>query len=192
MTPVNRENPVDPVQAGAAKSHPLVDLARSTIETYVRTGKRIAPPAELTEEMRQRAGAFVSLHRRGQLRGCIGTIQPVEPNLAQEIIQNAISAATRDPRFPALREDELEDLDVKVDVLAEPEPINGPEELDPRRYGLIVQSLTHPWKRGLLLPDLEGIETVEQQVEYTRVHKAGITDPNEPVQMYRFEVRRYT
>jgi AmmeMemoRadiSam system protein A len=142
--------------------------------------------------MRQRAGAFVSLHRRGQLRGCIGTIQPVEPNLAQEIIQNAISAATRDPRFPALREDELEDLDVKVDVLAEPEPINGPEELDPRRYGLIVQSLTHPWKRGLLLPDLEGIETVEQQVEYTRVHKAGISDPNEPVQMYRFEVRRYT
>ncbi len=175
-----------------AQSHPLVELARRTIETYIRTGKRIAPPQELTDEMRQQAGAFVSLHRHGQLRGCIGTIQPVEPNLAEEIIQNAISAATRDPRFPALRPDELEGLDVKVDVLAEPEPIEGPEELDPKRYGLIVQSLTHPRKRGLLLPDLEGIDTVEQQMFYTRIHKAGISNPDEPVQLYRFEVRRYT
>ena len=192
MTPKNHENPVNPVQAGTAKSHPLVELARRAIETFVRSGKRMAPPKELTDEMRQRAGAFVSLHRHGQLRGCIGTIQPVESNLAQEIIQNAISAATRDPRFPALSADELDELDVKVDVLAEPEPIHGAEELDPRRYGLIVQSVTHPRRRGLLLPDLEGIDTVEQQVYYTRVHKAGISDPNEPVQMYRFEVRRYT
>ena len=175
-----------------AQSHPLVELARRTIETYIRTGKRIAPPQELTDEMQKRAGAFVSLHRHGQLRGCIGTIQPVEPNLAEEIIQNAISAATRDPRFPALRPDELEGLDVKVDVLAEPEPIEGPGELDPKRYGLIVQSLTHPRKRGLLLPDLEGIDTVEEQMFYTRVHKAGISNPDEPVQLYRFEVRRYT
>ncbi len=184
---MNPNNPVNPVQ-----SHPLVELARKTIETYVRTGKRIARPKELSDEMVQRAGAFVSLHRGGALRGCIGTIQPVEASLAEEIIQNAISAATRDPRFPPITSGELEGLDVKVDVLGEPEPIQGPEELDPKRYGLIVESVTHPGRRGLLLPDLEGIETVEQQVYYTRVHKAGIRDPNEPVRMFRFEVRRYT
>lgn len=174
------------------KTHPLVELARRTIVTYVRTGKTIEPPAELTPEMRQRAGAFVSLHRGGELRGCIGTITPAEDNLAEEVIQNAISAATRDPRFPPVAPSELEELDVKVDVLGEPEPIAGPEELDPRRYGLIVQSTAHPWRRGLLLPDLQGIDTVEQQVYWTRVHKAGIRDPDDPVEMFRFEVRRYT
>ena len=184
---MNPKNPGDP-----ARTHPLVELARETIEAYVLRGQRIPAPKDLTDEMRQRAGAFVSLHRRGQLRGCIGTIEPVRPNLAEEIIQNAISAATRDPRFPALSPDELDGLDVKVDVLGEPEPIQGPEALDPKRYGLIVQSLSHSWKRGLLLPDLEGIDTVEKQVYYTRVHKAGISDPSEPVQMFRFEVRRYT
>jgi len=184
---VNPRNPVNP-----ERSHPLVELARRTIETFVRTGQRIAPPRELSDDMRQRAGAFVSLHRCGELRGCIGTIEPVEDNLAAEIIQNAISAATRDPRFPAITPDELEGLDVKVDVLGEPEPIQGPDELDPKRYGLIVESVAHPWRRGLLLPDLEGIETVEQQMYWTRVHKAGIRDPSEPVRMYRFEVRRYT
>jgi len=184
---VNPKSPVNPVQ-----SHPLVELARSTIETYVRTGRRILPPKELSDEMAQRAGAFVSLHRDGELRGCIGTIQPVEPNVAEEIIQNAISAASRDPRFPPITSGELEGLDVKVDVLGDPEPIQGPDELDPKRYGLIVESVAHPWKRGLLLPDLEGIETVEQQLYWTRVHKAGIRDPSEPVRMFRFEVRRYT
>ena len=174
------------------KPHPLVELARRAIETYVTTGRRIPPPREPTDDMRERAGAFVSLHRQGQLRGCIGTIEPVEANLAEEIIQNAISSATRDPRFPPIAPDELEDLNVKVDVLGEAELIQGPEDLDPKRYGLIVQSVAHPWRRGLLLPDLEGIETVEEQVHWTRFHKAGIRDPNEPVQMFRFEVRRYT
>jgi hypothetical protein len=175
-------------------AHPLVELARKTIEAYVRTGKQLDPPQELAEEMRQRAGAFVSLHRQGRLRGCIGTIQPVQANLAEEVIHNAISAATHDPRFSALRPNELDDLDVKVDVLGEPEPVpeGRLDQLDPKRYGLIVQSLAHPWKRGLLLPDLEGIDTVEQQVYWTRHHKAGISDPDEPVEMLRFEVRRYT
>lgn len=173
-------------------SHPFVELARKSIESYVRFGRQIDPPPELTDEMRQRAGAFVSLHRRGRLRGCIGTIQPTQPTLAEEIIQNAVSAATRDPRFSPLRPDELEDLDVKVDVLCPPEPVESLDQLDPKRYGLIVQSRKHPWKRGLLLPDLEGIDTVEQQVYYTRVHKAGIGDPDEPVDMFRFEVKRYT
>lgn len=174
------------------ESHPLVALARQTIERYTRDREQIKPPAELAPEMRRRAGAFVTIRRHGKLRGCIGTIHPTCDNLAEEVIQNAISAATRDPRFPALRPDELEDLDVKVDVLGEPEPVSSLDELDPKRYGLIVQSESHPWKRGLLLPDLEGIDTVEKQVQWTRYHKAGITDADEPVKMFRFEVIRYT
>ena len=162
------------------ESHPLVKLARETIELYVQEGKQPAPPRALPPDMRRPAGAFVSLHRHGELRGCIG------------MIQNAVSAATRDPRFPPIRRNELADLEIKVDVLGEPELISSTDELDPKRYGLIVQSLANPWKRGLLLPDLEGIDTVEKQVYWTRYHKAGITDPKEPVQMFRFEVERHT
>jgi len=172
-------------------SHPLVELARRTIETYVRQHRAVSPPAELTPEMRDRAGVFVSLKKHGQLRGCIGTFNPAMPNVAQEIIQNAISAATRDPRFPPVRPHELDELDISVDVLAPPEQIQGLADLDPRRYGLIVESRRTPWKRGLLLPDLEGVDTPEQQMFITRVHKAGITDPDEPVDLYRFEVIRY-
>jgi AmmeMemoRadiSam system protein A len=174
------------------ESHPLVKLARKTIELHVTQQTEPDRPHDLTPEMQYQAGAFVTIHRHGQLRGCIGTIQPTRENVAEEVIQNAISAATRDPRFSPIRRDELSDLDVKVDVLGEPEEVHSPEELDPRRYGLIIQSETHPWKRGLLLPDLEGIDTVEKQIYWTRHHKAGITDPKEPVKMFRFEVKRYT
>lgn len=174
------------------ESHPLVQLARKTIEYYVREGQELEPPRELLVEMQRRAGAFVTIRRHGQLRGCIGTIQPTCDNVAEEVIRNAIAAATRDPRFSPLSPSELADLEVKVDVLGEPEPVSGPEELDPKRYGLIVQSVRHTWKRGLLLPDLEGIDSVEKQVFWTRHHKAGITDPDEPVEMFRFEVMRYT
>jgi len=171
--------------------HPLVELARRSIEAYVREGKRISVPAELLPEMQREAGAFVSIHRYGQLRGCIGTIQPTCSTVAEEVIENAIAAATCDPRFSPITDRELVGLDIKVDVLDKPEPVQTPAELDPRRYGLIVQSKKEPWKRGLLLPDLEGIDTVEKQVYWTRCHKAGISDPDEPVEMYRFEVHRY-
>jgi len=170
--------------------HPLVQLARRTIETYVREGRVIDPPDELTPEMQRRAGVFVSLHdSRGQLRGCIGTIEPTEPNVALEIIRNAIAAATRDPRFPPVRADELEGLDIHVDVLTPPEPVESLDELDPKRYGVIVQSKVSPWKRGLLLPDLEGVDTVEYQVDIAR--RKGWIAPDEPVQLYRFQVKRY-
>jgi AmmeMemoRadiSam system protein A len=174
------------------ESHPLVELARKTIEQYVMHRVQIDPPQVLTDEMRRPAGAFVTLHRHGQLRGCVGTIQPVYKNVAREVIHNAILAASSDPRFLPLRRDELEDLEVKVDVLGEPEPVDSLDQLDPQRYGLIVQSLDDPGKRGLLLPDLEGIDTVEKQVYWTRYHKAEVTNPDEPVQMFRFEVKRYT
>jgi AmmeMemoRadiSam system protein A len=174
------------------ESHPLVTLARRAIESYVRYGERIGLPEELPAELRRRAGAFVTIRRHGQLRGCIGTIQPTCSTLAEEVIQNAISAATRDYRFRPVTAGELDSLDVKVDVLSEPELVGSVEELDPKRYGLIVQSEIDPRKRGLLLPDLEGIDTVEDQVYWTRYHKAGITDPDEPLRMYRFEVIRLT
>ncbi len=171
-------------------NHPLVQLARQTIETYVREHRVIDPPPTLTPEMQQQAGTFVSLHDQwGELRGCIGTILPTQPNVALEVIHNAISAATRDPRFPPVRPDELAGLDIKVDVLTTPEPIASAAELDPKRYGVIVQDQSG-WRRGLLLPDLEGIDTVEEQISIAR-RKAGI-GPHEPVQLLRFEVIRYT
>ena len=101
--------------------------------------------------MEQQAGVFVSLHKSGALRGCIGTIEPAQPNVAQEIIHNAISAATRDPRFPPVRPDELNDLEISTDVLGEPEMITSLDELDPKRYGVIVEK---GYRRGLLLPNL--------------------------------------
>jgi AmmeMemoRadiSam system protein A len=174
------------------KHHPFVELARAAIAAYVRERKRIKPPRESSPEMQAQAGTFVSLHAaNGELRGCIGTIEPQRTNLAEEIIENAISAATRDPRFPPVTSGELATLDISVDVLTAPVPIESIRDQDPKRHGLIVQSTRNPWQRGLLLPDLETIDTAEKQLYYTRVHKAGITDPNEPVQLFRFEVKRY-
>ncbi|MCR4405725.1 MAG: AmmeMemoRadiSam system protein A [Anaerolineae bacterium] len=173
-----------------SESHPLVQLARKTIETYVREGRVIKQPEELTPEMQQQAGTFVSLHSPdGELRGCIGTIEPTQDNVALEVIQNAISAATRDPRFPPVRPEELDGLDVKVDVLMPPEPVESLDQLDPKRYGVIVESATD-WRRGLLLPDLEGVDTVEYQVDIAR--RKAFIGPHEPVKLYRFEVKRYT
>ncbi len=171
--------------------HPFVQLARSAVETYVRERTRIKPPEPLPPEMQARTGVFVSLHKGDELRGCIGTIQPVHANLAEEIIDNAISAASRDPRFPPVSPHELDALTLSVDVLTEPVEIPSIDGQDPKRDGLIVQSKSAPWKRGLLLPDLETIDTAEKQLYYTRVHKAGITDPREPVTLFRFQVKRY-
>jgi AmmeMemoRadiSam system protein A len=174
----------------APEHHPFVELARAAIEKYVREHVRLESPRDLGE-MQERTGVFVSLHRQGELRGCIGTITPQRPNLAEEIIENAISAATRDPRFPALGESELAALEISVDVLTPPEPIESIADQDPKKHGLIVQSKRSAWRRGLLLPDLETIDTAEKQLYYTRVLKAGITDPDEPVELYRFQVKRY-
>ena len=176
----------------APKHHPLVELAHAAVDAYVRDHKHIQPPDELPREMQSPAGAFVSLHTRsGELRGCIGTIQPLCGTLAEEVIENAISAATRDPRFPPVAPDELAELEISVDVLTEPQPIDSIRDQDPKRHGLIVQSKRNSWKRGLLLPDLETIDTAEKQLHHTRVYKANITDPNEPVQLFRFQVMRY-
>jgi AmmeMemoRadiSam system protein A len=165
--------------------HSLVRLAKKTVETYIKEGKVFKPP-KLTLQMKERAGTFVSIHKRGELRGCIGTIEPVRSNVAEEVILNAISSAVRDPRFLPITPDELKELDYSVDVLTTPEPIKGKDQLDPKKYGVIVES---GWRKGLLLPALEGVDNVEEQISICR-QKAGIA-PNESVKLYRFEVKRY-
>ncbi|MDD4286670.1 MAG: AmmeMemoRadiSam system protein A [Eubacteriales bacterium] len=169
------------------KEDPYVALARKSLEHYIRTDSLLTQPEGLPPELTdRRGGVFVSLKIDGQLRGCIGTIQPVRETLAGEILHNAVSAGTEDPRFLPVRERELPLLSYSVDVLSLPEPVTSEAELDPHRYGVIV---SFGGRRGLLLPDLEGIDTVEQQLRIA-LQKAGI-DPNQPYRMQRFEVFRH-
>ena len=143
--------------------------------------------SDMDDEMfTRRAGTFVSIHKDGALRGCIGTILPTTSCIADEIMQNAISAGTNDPRFPMIKEDELPYLEMSVDVLDEPEPIDSPDQLDVKRYGVIV---THGRKRGLLLPNLDGVDSIEQQIDIAR-QKAGIYE-DEDYSLERFEVIRH-
>jgi AmmeMemoRadiSam system protein A len=167
--------------------HPIVDLARKSIETYVREGKTVTIPEPLPSEMSGKAGVFVSIKKHGELRGCIGTFMPACDSISTEIIMNAISAATKDPRFQPVRKDELDDLTYSVDILSSPEKVKELSELEPNKYGIIVVS---GHRRGLLLPDLEGVDTAEEQLRITRA-KAGIP-PHEAVEIFRFEVKRYT
>ncbi len=167
--------------------HPLVQLAKDAVELYVREGK--IPEVredEFPPEFREQAGVFICLKVDGVLRGCIGTFQPMEPDMAHETVRNAISAATCDPRFTCVRAEELDVIEYTVDVLTPPEPVKERSELDPRRFGVIVQSGA---RRGLLLPDLEGVDTVDFQISIA-MQKAGIP-PGAPVQLFRFEVKRY-
>ena len=175
------------LEARRAQCDPWVRLAWQSVESWVKDHRIAEAPDGLPEALaRRRAGAFVSIHKQGRLRGCIGTIGPTCACLGEEIIQNAVSAASRDPRFDPIRPDELPWLEINVDVLGEPEDIASEAELDVKRYGVIVR---RGHRRGLLLPDLEGVDTVRQQVDIAR-QKAGIA-PNERVELQRFEVVRH-
>ena len=169
------------------KEDAYVRLARKSLEAYVLRGETIDVPDGLPGEMTaHKAGAFVSLKKDGQLRGCIGTISATTQSIAHEIIQNAISACAHDPRFEPVAPEELDGLLYSVDILAEAEDIDSPQMLDVKRYGVIV---TSGHKRGLLLPNLDGIDTVEEQIAIAK-RKAGIRD-NEKVSLKRFEVIRH-
>lgn len=169
------------------KSDAWVKLARESAEYFVKNGQELELPSWVPEELlKTRAGAFVSVHKFGALRGCIGTIAATKENLALEIIHNAVSAVSEDPRFEPVTEDELKYLDINVDVLGDAEKISSSAELDVKKYGVIVQS---GYKRGLLLPDLDGVDTVEQQISIAR-RKGGIA-PGEDVDLFRFEVVRH-
>ena len=164
-----------------------VRIAKASLSYLMEHGRTLPEFGEaLPEDLQKPAGVFVSLKKQGQLRGCIGTILPTQANAATEIIRNAVSAATADPRFPRVQPAELEQLVVSVDILGEPERIDSMSELDPRRYGVIVRRGS---RSGVLLPDLEGVNTVEEQIAIA-CNKAGIK-PDEPIEMYRFEVVRY-
>ena len=186
-------------QALRDKEDVYVRLARKSLESYIRKGEKIdwydvkdelgsATDKAISELEDMRAGAFVSIHKEGKLRGCIGTISATRDCIADEIIENAISASTRDPRFDPIEEDELDALEISVDVLGEAEAIMSPAELDVKRYGVIV---TKNRRRGLLLPNLDGVDTVEEQLSIAK-QKAGLAPDEEGCFLERFEVVRHT
>ncbi len=169
----------------AAESAPVA-LARKSLQHYLANHEYIETPAGLPDELRGRAGVFVSLKKRGELRGCIGTFAPTQPDIAAEIIRNAVSAGIHDPRFEPVAADELPEIDISVDILSAPERVDSLDDLDVKKYGVIVR---RGGRSGLLLPDLEGVDTVEEQVVIA-MRKAGIT-PEEEIELYRFKVTRY-
>lgn len=173
----------------------LVSLARLSLETYVRSGgirvriDDLPDGRSLSPELlARRAGCFVSIKKDGELRGCIGTIAPTQSCLAEEICSNAVSAGRRDHRFGPVQANELDELVYDVDVLGEPEPIASERELDPRRYGVIVSAADG--RRGLLLPDLDGVDTVEEQVGIA-AQKGGIDLLSDDYRLERFVVERH-
>lgn len=168
-----------------SKTNPA-DLAFEVLKHYFEKGSLPNFSQPLPPVYNVRGGAFVTLKKGGQLRGCIGTVQAVEENLAKEISANAVSAAVRDPRFSPVRSDELDELSISVDILSPMERIENESNLNPKKYGVYIRSGS---RSGLLLPDLEGVNSVEDQLSIVR-QKAGIAG-NEPVELYRFTVSRY-
>lgn len=174
------------MQCSSCESFP-VKLARAAVEAYVKHGKIISPPEDVPQEFLGQSGVFCTLKINGELRGCIGTIESTTGSISKEIIRNAIAAAAEDPRFQTVSKDELARLRYSVDVLMPGEPVQGLDELNPRLYGVIVRKGR---RRGLLLPDIEGVDTPYEQVAIAK-RKAGIRQ-NEDVEIERFEVKRYT
>jgi AmmeMemoRadiSam system protein A len=171
------------------KMNAYTKLAKDTVETYLKTGKTIPLPDNLPKEfLTSRAGVFVSIYNGENLRGCIGTYLPTAPNLAEEIIQNAISAATEDYRFNPITKEELPELSYSIYVLDEPQEIKNLDELNPPKYGILVRSETG--RSGLLLPNLPGINTKEEQLSAV-CHKAGINLSKEKVTIFKFNATKH-
>ncbi len=184
--------------------NPYSNLAKKSVETFIKEKRIIAPPKDLPKEFfERRAGVFVTIEKNGQLRGCLGTYLPTKINIAEEIIHNAIAAATQDYRFEPVHENELDSLNYTVYILSLPESVKDIKELNPKKYGIIVKTfpLIFPneeisfdenitSKTGLLLPDLEGIDTVEQQISIA-CQKAGINPEKEKFYLYKFTVEKH-
>lgn len=176
-----------PKSESESKNNPYLELAQKSVESYIREGAILPTPSDLPDEMLNRkSGVFVTLHKNNNLRGCIGTIEPCRSNIAEEIIHNAVSAAKYDPRFPSVQPSELDQLVYSVDILGKKEKVTSRDKLDPARYGIIVSSGK---RRGLLLPRLEGVDTVEDQIAIALI-KAGL-DPDKDYDIERFEVHRH-
>ena len=185
--------------------HPLVSLAKLSVENYVRERKIISSAEDLPEEfLSRKAGTFVTIEKDGKLRGCIGTYLPTKENITEETIHNAIAAAAEDYRFGPIREEELPHLSYTVYILGEPELVKGIKELDPKKYGIIVKTIPIKGptgidvvfnghfvaKTGLLLPDLEGVDIIEKQISIA-CQKGGIDPLREKILIYRFTVEKY-
>ena len=185
--------------------NPLVSLAKQAVENFIKEGKVLSLPADLSEEfLAKRAGTFVTIEKDGQLRGCIGTYLPTRINVAEEIIRNAIAAATEDYRFGPIQKEELPRLSYTIYILSYPEPVKNVKELDPKKFGIIVKTgpFTYPnqenvvfngvvpYKTGLLLSDLEGVDTIEKQLSIA-CQKGGIDPEKEKIFIYRFTVEKY-
>lgn len=164
----------------------ILSLAKTAVEKLIVTGEIISKPSDVPANFTKPGAVFVSLHKNGHLRGCIGSLEPTAPSLAEEVLQIAVKSATCDPRFTSVEQNELPDLTYSIDTISSPEKISNPSELDPKKFGVIVQFGD---KKGVLLPDLPGIDTVEKQIGIA-MEKAGIT-PAMPVELYRFTVTRY-
>jgi AmmeMemoRadiSam system protein A len=167
-------------------THPIARLAWDAIWTYIQQGEVMKPPADLPAELKSPGGVFVSIKKDGKLRGCIGTVEPDRPTRAEEAIRNAIHAATMDPRFEPVEAAELETLDVSVHLLRPSEPVADLDTLNPRRFGIVVSSGK---KRSVVLPGVQGVDTVERQLDIAR-QKLDI-GPDEPVTLERFETERF-
>jgi len=163
-----------------------LELARQAVERYVQAREVIAPPGGLPPELALRKGAFVTLRIKRELRGCIGTLSPTRTTLAEEIIANAIAAATVDPRFPPVSADELPAINYEVDIMGELQRISGEADLDPEQHGVVAEA---GWRRGVLLPAIEGVTTAARQLAIAR-QKAGIA-PDEALRLFRFTVTRF-
>lgn len=164
----------------------LPKLARKTVEDYVLYGRREEINENLEEDLKRKAGCFVTLKKDGKLRGCIGTTKGTQKNIAEEVQKNAISAAIHDPRFAEVNSSELENISYSVDVLGEMEKVEDKNELDPKKYGVLVKG---GHQSGLLLPDLEGVDSIEEQLKIAR-KKAGLL-ASDNIEIYRFVVKRY-
>lgn len=170
--------------------HPLVQLAKDAVNEFVLKNKTIEPPAYLPPEyLNEKAGTFVTITDNGALRGCIGTYLPTKNNIAQEIIANAIAAATDDPRFAPLAPSELDKLSYEVYILEKPEPVRSPNELDPKIWGVIVSGVKSR-RSALLLPGLDGIDTIEQQLGCV-TQKAGIDPAEEKLAVQKFRAAKF-
>ncbi|MCE5313377.1 MAG: AmmeMemoRadiSam system protein A [Nitrospiraceae bacterium] len=167
--------------------HPYVELAKAAVEEYVRNRRILSEPPDLSSDLKAKSAVFICLKAYGDLRGCIGTFMPAHKNLFHEIVNNSIAAAVKDPRFEPVSEDELDDIKYTVDVLSEPEEISSISELDPKKYGVIVSKGNC---RGLLLPDLEGVDTVEEQLRIAKI-KAYIDPDDHNISISRFSVQRF-
>jgi len=185
--------------------HPLISLVKLSVENYVGEGKIIPSAEDLPEEfLSRKAGTFVTIEKNGELRGCIGTYLPIKENIAEEIISNAIAAAAEDYRFGPIQREELPYLSYTVYILSEPELVKNIKELNPKKYGIIVKTMPIAFskgtdvvfnghfvaKTGLLLPDLEGVDTIEKQLSIA-CQKGGIDPTQEKILIYRFTVEKY-